>query len=415
MSYTFRILFFLRKSSSHKEELSSIYVRITINGKASEFNSRIKIDPLLWDQKGQKARGRTKEIQNINKTLIKIHTRLHKLYDESIDQGEGIPSVEKLKEAFFTGKSREHKYLLLTIFDNLIAQKKELADNQVIKQSSADVFLCTKEKLISYMNIYYPDKELDIRKMDYEFINGFEIYLKSRAKCGHNTMIRHMRHLKQISTYAYKNGYLTKDPFYTITLSTKKTERSFLTEEEIKKVIELDLADEVLNNVRNVFIFQCFTGLSYVDVKQLKYGNIRDGIIITYREKTGNRSIIPLLEMSRMIIDIYSTAEKDHGDLIFPVYTSQRMNSYLKTIGDLSAINKTLTTHVGRHSFATLMISKGIAPEILSKMLGHTELKTTMIYAKILESKIIEDVKKADKQLTELTDAMKKKLDKDRT
>lgn len=320
MRYSFRILFFLRKTPSQKDELSILYIRITINGKLTEFSSKIKVDPALWNQQSQRMSGKTKSAQVVNNTLVKISVRLNKLYDE-LREEDGIPTPEKLKEAFFEGNGLNQKYLLLTIVDKLITQKQELAASGIIKGNSADTYVCTKEKLVSYMNLYYPHTKLDIRKVDYEFINGFEIYLKSKEKCGHNTMIRHLRHLKQITTYAYKNGYLKKDPFYNITLSAQKVERTFLTEEELKRVIKLELADEALKKVRDVFVFQCMTGLSYIDLKQLKHRDIVDETIIIHRQKTGNKSVIPVLKIARILIDKYTT-EKDPDIPVFPVYVS---------------------------------------------------------------------------------------------
>lgn len=405
MRYSFRILFYLRKKSSYQSDLSTIYVRITINGKLVEFSSKMKTIASQWDQKKQKMLGRTQDAHKINSSLIKISSRLNKLFDE-LTEKEGIPTPERLKDAFFSGNNGDKEYLLLTMFEKLISQKQELADNDAIKADSVNTYTCTKNKLISYIKLQYYQAEIDIRKVDYEFINGFEIYLKGKVQCGHNTMVRHMRHLKQVTTYAYKNGYMTKDPFYNIALSVKKVERTFLTEEELKKVINLKLTDETLQKVKDVFVFQCLCGLSYIDVKQLKHSDIVDGTIIIHRQKTGNKSFIPILQIAQILIDKYTTVQKPDM-CVFPVYTSQRMNIYLKTIGKLAGLNKKFSTHCGRHTFGTLMISKGVPIESVSKMLGHTELKTTMIYAKILDSKVIKDIKQVDGQLIDLTNAMR--------
>lgn len=411
MRYSFRILFFPRKKPSQKDERSMLYIRVTINAKPIEFSSKIKIDSALWDQQSQRMLGKTRESLDINNALLKISARLNKLYNELKEEEKDIPTPERLKEAFFGGNSLSKKYLLLTIFDKLISQKQELAESGVINEGSANTYACTKEKLVSYMKIYYPQLQLDIRRIDYEFINGFEIYLKSKEECGHNTMIRHMRHLKQVTTYAYKNGYLSKDPFYNVTLSAKKVERVFLTETELKRLITIGFINENLRKVRDIFIFCCFTGLSYIDVKQLKYRDIVDEAIVIHRQKTGNKSFIPILQIPRMLIDKYRISKEPNG-LVFPVYTSQRMNASLKIIGELTEINKTLTMHVARHTFATLLLSKGASIESISKILGHTELKTTMIYAKILDDKVIEDAKYVDKQLTDLTDILRERLKK---
>lgn len=410
MRYSFRILFFLRKKTSQKDERSILYIRVTINAKPIEFSSKIKVDSALWDQQSQRMQGKTRDAQDINNTLVKISVRLNKLYDE-LKEEEGIPTPGRLKEAFFGDNSLSKKYLLLSIFDKLISQKQELAESGVIKGGSANTYACTKEKLVSYMNIYYPQLQLDIRKIDYEFINGFEIYLKSKVGCGHNTMIRHMRHLKQVTTYAYKNGYLAKDPFYNVTLSAKKAERVYLTEAELKKLITMGFVNENLRKVHDIFIFCSFTGLSYIDVKQLKHQDIVDETIVIHRQKTGNKCFIPILQIARILIDKYTTS-KDPDTLVFPVYASQRMNAFLKTIGEQAKINKTLSMHVARHSFATLLLTKGATVESISKILGHTELKTTMIYARILDNKVIEDAKFVDKQLTELTNILREGLEK---
>ena len=235
--------------------------------------------------------------------------------------------------------------------------------------------------------------------MDHQFITGLEYYLKTTRKCAHNSAIKYITNFKKIIRIAHANDWIDKDPFLHWKGKLKIVEREFLTEEEIQKIIELELKMERLDQVRDIFIFCCFTGLAYADVKKLNRGDISVGAdgeewVKTKRSKTDTRSNIPILPIAKVIIEKYKDNELlKEKDLVLPVLSNQKMNAYIKEIATLAGITKNLTFHLARHTFATTVtLTNGVPIESVSKMLGHTNLKTTQHYAKILDMKVSKDM-----------------------
>lgn len=197
--------------------------------------------------------------------------------------------------------------------------------------------------------------------------------------------------------HAMAHKWITHDPFIGKKYQRTYTERQYLTENELKSVMELDLkALPRLEVVRDTFVFCCFTGLAFCDIKSLLRSNITTDSegntwIRKAREKTGEMSIIPMLAVPRKIVEKYAghpiVLQKD---VVLPVITNQKMNAYLKEIADLARVEKHLTTHLARHTFATLSLSNHVPIESISKMLGHSDIRTTQIYAKTQDKTIYE-------------------------
>lgn len=395
--HTFRVYFFIKKSRLNSEGLAPINIRITIDRREVSFTSGIPIDPSLWDTHAQRLSGRSKVAREVNSSLAKIQTYLLDLYHKIREHDGGVTS-ERLRDVFLGREKLCEQHTVLELFDKLICQKKLLAQNEVIKEVSANSYVCSKGKLVSYMQLYRKASDIDMKKIDYGFIDEFRTYLLTLGGCDHNTMIRHMRHLKQVTTDAYRNNYIDRDPFYDITLTVKKTERFFLSEEELVILKETEFKNKILEEVRDLFLFCCYTGLGYSDLKNLRYTDIVDNVVYVERIKTGNDCCIPLLKIPLEIIEKYKDDNRT-DDHVFSVRACQRMNLYLKDIGTACGFRKVLTTHTARHSFATLMLTKGVSIESLSKMLGHTDLKTTQIYAKILNQKVIDEMKRVQENM----------------
>lgn len=227
----------------------------------------------------------------------------------------------------------------------------------------------------------------------------YEFYLRSVRKCANNTAVKYIKNFHKIINQCLANGWLNKDPFANYKSKVKEVTREFLTEKEIETILNKRFVSERLELVRDIFILSCFTGLAYIDVKQLTLDNISLGIdgdkwIFKNRQKTETASKIPLLPVAQDIINKYAEHPvcKNENRLL-PILSNQKMNAYLKEIVDVCEINKDLTFHIARHTFATTVtLSNGVPLETVSKMLGHTNLKTTQHYAKILDKKISEDM-----------------------
>lgn len=233
-----------------------------------------------------------------------------------------------------------------------------------------------------------------------EFVRAFEFYLKTEKECQQNTVIRYMKCLKKITNLALANEWIAKDPFIGIKFHEKEVIREFLTLEELQTIYQKEFTIERIVLVRDIFIFAAFTGLAFIDVQQLSPEHlVRDDNgnlwIRKPRQKTKNMCNIPLLDIPQEILKKYENHSFRHkkGTLL-PVPCNQKMNSYLKEIADLCNIQKKLTTHTARHSYATsVCLANGVSIENVAKMLGHSNIKMTQHYAKVLDRSIMKDMR----------------------
>ena len=242
--------------------------------------------------------------------------------------------------------------------------------------------------------------DISINKVDDAFVTELEFYLRSVKKCNNNTAVKYVRNFRKIIKICLDNDWLDKAPTTRYEGKMKEVERDFLTEEELLKIYNKKISSERLQLVRDIFIFSCYTGLAYIDVKGLKKDHIGIGIdgekwIFKNRQKTETKSKIPILPIAEEIIEKYSNHPKClNENSILPILTNQKMNAYLKEIGDLCDIPKEITFHMARHTFATsVTLTNGVPIETVSKMLGHKNLHTTQHYAKVLDRKVSEDMK----------------------
>jgi site-specific recombinase XerD len=396
MKSTYRILFLLRKNRVNKEGLSNVAVRITIGGEAVEFNTHLSVPPNLWNPIGR-LNGRTKEAQKANDALHKIRADIGK-HHNTIYEKYGYVTPEKLRDAYLGVEIQRNT--LLSLYNIKVEQKENLV-GKTIRSTTLSKYLATRKRVADFIQYQYKKEDLPVKEVDFQFVTDYEVYLRTTCNCGHNSCVKHLRYLKQIISIALKNRYITNDPFDDYKLGYKPVNKEFLIEPEIKKLMNKKFSAKRLEEVRDVFLFQIFTGLAYIDAANLTKENIfEDGLgqkwIRLTRQKSSVQANIPLLDVPLSILKKYKGLE--NGKLL-PIHTNQKMNEYLKEIAALCGINKRLTTHCGRHSFSTLMLTKGISIESVSKMLGHTNITTTQIYAKVLNQKIFAEVNKVRGEL----------------
>jgi site-specific recombinase XerD len=224
--------------------------------------------------------------------------------------------------------------------------------------------------------------------------------LRSVRKCANNTAVKYIKNFNKIIKLCLANDWLDKNPFANYKSKVKEVERVYLSEGEIQNIINKDFKTERLSLVRDIFLFSCFTGLAYIDVKNLTKSHISIGIdgdkwIFTHRQKTESASKIPVLPVTQMIIDKYADhPQAINEEKLLPILSNQKMNAYLKEIAAVCEIEKELTFHIARHTFATTVtLTNGVPIESVSKMLGHKNLRTTQHYAKVLDKKVSEDMK----------------------
>ncbi|HXB43351.1 MAG TPA: site-specific integrase, partial [Puia sp.] len=272
--------------------------------------------------------------------------------------------------------------------------------NKVLKQGSLKNYFTTEKYLQNFLKKKYNPADIYLHDLKYDFITAFEYFLrnnplKKNDPCTNNGTMKHLERLKKMVTWAAKNGWIEKDPFTHYQLKFKRTERGYLSAEELSVIENYDLTNVMLQKVRDLFIFSCYTGLSYIDLVELKPQQIVTSIdrvkwIKSSREKTGLAVNVPLLEPAVMVADKFSKEEDaKFRDSVFPKISNQEMNRSLKVIAEISGIKKYLTFHLARHTFATTVtLMNGVPIESISKMLGHSKIATTMIYARVTQSKI---------------------------
>lgn len=400
MRSTFRILFLLRKSRNKNQP--ALMIRITIGKERLEFSSKISISPTDWDNRSKRVKGKSQYAQKTNSLIEFMQTSLYSKYIELYKEN-GTVTPKDLKCAFLGYD--DPRYNLLNLFQKKIDQKKRLVGS-TIDEKTHGKYVCTRNKVQSFIKYTYGCEDISINKVNYDFITEYEIFLKTNCKCGYNTVIRDLRYLKQITTDAIKSGIIRRDPFYDIKLTSKKGNREYLTLPELNKLASTKLNSETLDTIRNVFLFTLFTGLAYKELYNLKYSDIScnsEGkkYIQIKRSKTGEPCYIPLLEIPELIIEKYKNISINR-EKIFPIKDCQIMNRLLKEVAICCGIKKRISTHCGRHTFATLMLTMGVSVESISKMLGHTDIKTTQIYARIINTKIDKEMDKMRGQFEEL-------------
>ena len=318
------------------------------------------------------------------------------MHQRFIEKEETV-TASSLRDAY-VGKDKNAK-MLMRIFQDHNDQIERLIGID-FSANTLTRYKTTKNHLKNYLLDEYSVIDIALKKVDIMFINSLEYYLKTVKKCSHNTAFKYVSNLKKIIRIAYRNGWIAADPFINYKTKFKIVDREFLLEDEIKSIIEKETTIERLNVVKDIFIFCCFTGLAYIDVKKLSKDNILLGIdgeywVKTKRTKTDSRTNIPILPIAQSILNKYTDhPDISNSDKVLPVLSNQKMNTYLKEIADICGIQKNLTFHLARHTFATTVtLNNGVPIESVSKMLGHKSLRATQHYAKILDRKVSDDMK----------------------
>jgi len=387
------ILFFIKRNKVDKKGLVPIYMRITYSGKRTEISTMRKIQSLRWSTDGNQVKGNSPEAKLINRNLDIMKNKIYDIFQRRLDSGDDLTS-EILKDEYLGNV--ELKKDIIEMFEEHNSRMKKLVGKDYSFRT-LQRYETTKKHISSFILFNFKSKNYSVKDIDTKFINSFIYYLKTELDLSHNSSLKYLSYLKKIVRVAYANGWIEKDPFYNFKLKLQVIEREFLSKEEIITIMEKQFTIARVEHVRDVFLFSCYTGLAYSDVFKLTTNDIVRGIdgsqwIKIKRSKTKTLSSIPLLPVAEEIIEKYKNFDSPTGKLL-PVYSNQKMNSYLKEIADRCELKKNLTFHMARHTFATtITLSNGVPIESVSKMLGHRSLKITQHYAKILDEKLSEDM-----------------------
>ncbi len=385
------VLCYLRGNRLDKQGRAQLYLRITVNGRRSEFSLGRKVRPDKWCSSRSRVKGASEEAEAINKLIDSYVSKANKVHTKLVEKKKPF-TADTIKNKL-TGNSTEIKNLL-AIYEEHNQQVAKIVGIEY-SYSTYRRHVRTHGHLQRFIKKEYRLRDISIKLVDFRFVTRFYEYLKANHAGSHNTVTKYVLNFKKIVRMAFANGWIRKDPFYYWKAKWEKTEREILTEEDIKKLLEAQLGLKRLRQVKDIFLFSCFTGLSYIDIKNLTGERIRIGAdgekwITINRTKTKVQSTIPLLPIAKQILDKYEVSAK--GKLL-PVLSNQKTNAYLKEIATICGINKRLTFHLARHTFATTVtLSNGVPIESVSKMLGHTSLRTTQIYAKVIDKKLGRDM-----------------------
>ena len=389
------ILFYLKRVKVNAQGLAPIFQRITINGRRLENSTGKFVEPDKWHSEMSKMKGTSEEARSINGHLDNLKSKILNV-EKSLIKKDIPVNFESFKNELSGKKERER--MLIPIFQEHNRKIKELV-GQEYAPGTLERYETSLKHTKNFLLWKYNLTDINIEKIDHAFVMEYEFYLRSERKCANNTAVKYIKNFHKIINQCLSNGWLNKDPFSNYKAKVKEVVRDFLSEAEIEQMINKEFVSDRLEIVRDIFVFSCFTGLAYIDVKQLTLDNISLGIdgdkwIFKNRQKTDTASKIPLLPMAQEIIDKYTEHPVCKNEKrLLPILTNQKMNAYLKEIADVCGIKKDLTFHIARHTFATtITLSNGVPLETVSKMLGHTSLKTTQHYAKILDKKISEDM-----------------------
>jgi site-specific recombinase XerD len=395
MRTTLSLLFSLRKPKNYQSGEMPIYLRVTVDGQRTEMAISRKCDPERWDAVTGRAIGSKAESRTLNAYLDDIQFKIHELQRRMSDADELI-TAETIKNRF-VGKAEKAR-TLVAIFEDHNTKMKSLVGQEFEKSTLQRYETCLMH-CKEFMQWQYNISDIPVTKINFAFLTDFEYYLRSVRKCGNNSAIKYIKNLGKIVRICLGNGWLTVDPYLNYKPKQKAVHREVLTKEELDSLSKKKFGVERLSTVRDMFVFCCYTGLAYVDVHKLKRLELVKGAdgdlwIYTNRQKTDTLSRIPVLPTALSIIHAYENHPQCVvKDTLLPVMSNQKMNAYLKEIADLCKINKPLTFHIARHTFATTVtFNNGVPIESVAKMMGHTNIKTTQIYAKVMDHKISSDM-----------------------
>lgn len=390
----FSILFWISKNRVRNGQ-APIYARITVDGKRVEISIQRTADVSRWDPSSCHVSGRDEEARTLNSYIDRVKVSIEKHYNILLSKEETI-TPEMVKNSYL-GICEKSK-TLIEVFKYHNDQMKGMIGID-FADGTHKRYEVTLRKVEAFIKLQYDKSDVSLDELKYKFISDFEFYLKTIDKLDHNTAMKYIKNVKKIINVAVTNQWLDKNPFLTFKCTSREVIKEFLIPEEIEALREKKFPAQRLEEVRDIFIFSCYTGYSFSDVQKFTPKHISRGIdgqkwIITQRTKTDNSSNVPLLPIAEELIEKYKdNPECVSKDRLFPVKSNQKVNSYLKEIADLCGITKPLTFHIARHTFATtITLSNGVPIESVSSMLGHKSIRTTQIYAKVVERKVSYDM-----------------------
>lgn len=389
---TFSISFYQRTDKVDKMNTAPVFMRVTVNGERAEIATNRRIGMDRW--KDGHPFGTRTDAKELQKDLDSMKMKVNSICRDMSDRNEVITAA-KIKDRFL-GRNKSNKTILEAFtFHN--EKMKELVGTEY-SPTTVKRYGTTLSHVKEFMTLKLNCEDMFLSELKYDFISGFEQFLKVDHKCNHNSAMKYIKNFRKVINMAVKYEWLDKDPFAKFECKIRPVERDFLTKEELAAIEKLSISMPRIDRIRDIFVFCCYTGLAHVDVFNLRADNIVIGIdgtkwIDINRTKTETKSLIPLLSKAEEILEKYKDQMPPNSEYLLPVNSNQKMNAYLKELADLCGITKNLTFHIARHTFATTVtLTNDVPIESVSAMLGHKSIRTTQIYAKVVAKKLSNDM-----------------------
>ena len=392
-----KVLCFIKRHKLKMNGEAPVFMRITYNEQRVEFGIKEGIEPTFWDDNQERVTGKSKKAQKINELLSKYERKILLLKEVIEDEGVQV-TANAIKDKLIGKKDKRRTVVKVFQEHNEDARK-------LIGKGFAPDTIQRYETTLKHFKIFikgkYNREDLAFSELTSNTIRQFEIYFKTERNCSHNTTVKYLKNFKKIILIAKEHGWLLKDPFAGIKFKLTPVDTIYLTSQELDAIKYKKIAIRRLEIVRDVFLFCCYTGLAFTDVKTLNKEHITtddDGIVWIHklRKKTNQMSTIFMIEGAKRIMDKYENhPEIQTSDKVLPVPSNQKMNAYLKELADICGIHKPISTHSARHTFATTVaLENDISLEVVSKVLGHSNTKMTQRYARTTENLIKKNMMK---------------------
>lgn len=389
------VLFYIRRYKLTRKQECPIFLRITVNGKRAEIALKRTVKPDSWDNRRQAVKGKSLEANSINEQIRVFERRIYDEYSKLVARGEFI-SVDKLKNAFFGFDKKQVSIAYAFEFHN--TRLKAQIGTQYAKGTYDRYEICFK-LFKEFIRFRYDKADIPLLEIDYALINEFDYFLRTKRNCCNNTTVKYLKNLKKIINLARDMGWISSDPFINYKAKLEEVDKEILTQQELDILLNKEFEIARVEQIKDIFLFCCFTGLSYSDVRKLSKENIILGMdrhkwLQIARTKTNVLTKVPLLPIAQEILAKYENNPKCSGEnRLLPVPSNQKYNAYLKELADCTGIKKNLTSHTARHTFATTVtLNNRIPMESVSKMLGHRSIKTTQHYSRVMEVKLSDDM-----------------------
>jgi len=393
---TFSVLFVPRAKRNEKQTSEKLYARITVGGQRVETSLGRDISAGLFDTKAQRCLGNSKEAKQVNDFLNLVYSNLNEIRKELILENK-VVSAERIK-ARYKGQPDPDQIQfpkVLELYEEHNRKFKELIGTKNHSVATYQRHLTSIGHVQNFIRYNYKKEDLELEQVNFSFLNDYEHYLKSVRKCNHNSTMKYIKNLGKIIRLAIAEGYMTANPFDKFKLTYDPVHRVILTQDEVNNMVKLKIPEARLDRVRDMFVFCTYTGIAFIDAQKLKKEHIykdNEGTkwIKNTRIKTNTEFMVPILKVPKKIIKKYKNhPDRQEKGLVIPKISNQNYNAYLKELALRCNISKNLTSHIARHTFATtIMLENSVPIETVSKMLGHSSIKTTQIYAKVHEKAI---------------------------